>query len=251
MKYLFILFVFNSLCGAQTTELKSIKPDTLWLKQDQMSNWYGVKNNVLILKKNAKIYTYANLNKGKLTAIDVYNPLQLLLFYKNNNGVVILDNQLNELFKLNNYDGIFENIGTASQNEFWFYDSLCQKFGLYNWQKQNMKWLSTVLPVQFLYHTSNYNFYYWVNHNFELYKIDKFGNIKYLYVLPQTNSYEMVNEQNWILINEKEVFQYNYVSKEKVLIHSSKETIRNHCYNDGKLIIFTDTNQIQLNFNSK
>jgi hypothetical protein len=44
-------------------------------------------------------FVYQNFSLGKITKVDLQNPLKIVLFYENFNTVVTLDNQLNEIQK--------------------------------------------------------------------------------------------------------------------------------------------------------
>lgn len=78
--------------------------------------------------------SYSNRNLGKPTHIDVSNPLKILLFYPDQQTVVILDNQLAELSQLSlkgnvnkpNYQpaAICKHTGT---DHIWLYDELSRK----------------------------------------------------------------------------------------------------------------------------
>lgn len=52
-----------------------------------------------IKKNNTQLWQYKNLSLGKITKIDLQNPLKIVLFYEGFNSVILLDNQLNEIQK--------------------------------------------------------------------------------------------------------------------------------------------------------
>ena len=64
------------------------------------SNFYLIKNSI-VKKTLESTYTYNNINLGELYKIDLFNPLQIKLFYKDQNSIVILDNKLSEIKKIN------------------------------------------------------------------------------------------------------------------------------------------------------
>ena len=51
--------------------------------------------------KDHQSLEYKNISLGKITKVDLQNPLKIVLFYENFNTAVLLDNQLNETQKIN------------------------------------------------------------------------------------------------------------------------------------------------------
>ena len=106
-KILFILII-NFLCfSLQSQEvIPAVKQsDTqltcdIFLGFDNQKSIYSLKNNILTKNSDGITYQYNNLSLGKITNVDFQNPLQIVIFYKNFNTVVLLDNQLNEIKKI-------------------------------------------------------------------------------------------------------------------------------------------------------
>ena len=63
-------------------------------------NFYLIKNSI-VKKTSESTFTYNNIDLGELYKIDLFNPLQIKLFYKDQNSIVILDNKLSEIKKVN------------------------------------------------------------------------------------------------------------------------------------------------------
>ncbi len=68
---------------------------------DGSENMYYIKNNVLFKKNKKELWQYKNISLGKITHVDIQNPLKTILFYENFNTVITLDNQFNETQKIN------------------------------------------------------------------------------------------------------------------------------------------------------
>ncbi len=135
MKILFciISFFFTSFLFSQKdSSLKLVKTYKLIATDfnvDQLGNIYIVTPTAQLKKINAKGDSLAvyNLSKryGKLSTIDVTNPLKVLLFYKDYATVVIIDRLLNitntiDLRKQNIYQ--VNVIATSYDGQIWFYD---------------------------------------------------------------------------------------------------------------------------------
>ena len=72
----------------------------IFLGFDNQKSIYSLNNNILTKNSDGITYQYNNLSLGKITNVDFQNPLQIVIFYKNFNTVVLLDNQLNEIKKI-------------------------------------------------------------------------------------------------------------------------------------------------------
>ena len=135
---LYILLLLTCSLGfSQKPKLKTTSLDTEELENktyigfDGLGNNYYTKNNVFIKQDSKQKWEYKNVALGKITSVDYINPLQIVVFYEDFNTIITLDNQLNEIQKLNLFDidsSIFASkIGMASQNQFWIYNALTQQ----------------------------------------------------------------------------------------------------------------------------
>ncbi len=97
---------------------------------DIQGNEYTINNNELIKKKKSTSTTFRYSNKlyGNLYAIDVSNPLRVLLFYKEAQKIIITDNTLSEqsqqVISLEEVN-LFQTQAIANSkmgNEIWMYD---------------------------------------------------------------------------------------------------------------------------------
>ena len=131
------------LCFCQNQRLKTTAlgtkeiEDKIYIGFDGLGNNYFIKENVFSMQNETKSWEYKNVALGKISSVDFLNPLKIVLFYEDFNTIVTLDNQLNEVQKLNLFEidnTIFAaKIGLASQNQFWIYNSLTQQIMLYDY----------------------------------------------------------------------------------------------------------------------
>ncbi len=96
---IYISILFQFLQPAEFQFVKSVKVDGDSHFSDPMGNVYIIKNNHLV--KFVQDYTqaaeYTNLFLGNIHSIDVSDPLRILIYYKDHNQVVWVDNYLSEL----------------------------------------------------------------------------------------------------------------------------------------------------------
>jgi hypothetical protein len=105
---------------------------------DELGNLFYTENQVFYRKSGQRIFSFSNVDLGELTAVDMGNPFKILLFYRDFNSVIILDNNLNELSQRLDFTGEtqFNNVlfvGNSSQNNIWLYAD-DNKLHLYNYE---------------------------------------------------------------------------------------------------------------------
>ena len=99
----YLVFLFPIFLKAQ--EIKLLSQDTLpatydvfWGKDVVGCSYFSIQNDVFKVCENHSANFTSNLG-GKLTNVDVFNSLNVFLFYKNTNSVVVLYKKFNIIFK--------------------------------------------------------------------------------------------------------------------------------------------------------
>ncbi|GAA4737361.1 hypothetical protein [Flavisolibacter ginsenosidimutans] len=141
MKFFFLIlscFIAGAV-GAQITDssfslVKTYKGDIAGAAVDNLDNLYIISSTGQVKKfgpKGDSIGVFNGIrNYGKLTAIDVTNPLKPLLFYKDFSNVVILDRFLASRSSLNlrKYNILQPSaIGLSYDNNIWVFDTYDNK----------------------------------------------------------------------------------------------------------------------------
>ncbi|NHN27630.1 hypothetical protein FIA58_018265 [Flavobacterium jejuense] len=242
---LFLSLTFSILSQEKikTTFIDSLVLENKTVYEINEHNIYYSVNNVFYKKTKDKEFNYTNITLGNLTTVDLYNPLQTVLFYKDFNTVILLDNQLNENHKIegNKLENIvaFSCIGLAIQNQIWFYDSLSQKIGLYNFKTDTYKFISTPLTSKITLHTTDYNYFYWIDEENICYTISIFGKIKTIGKLPVYDTIQILNEENYVIKKEKQLYLFKKKENKLFEISISKNSFDKFYYKNGILSIFT------------
>ena len=258
LTYLFLIITSNLI--AQSS-INCIKVDSISLERaeeffgkDNFQNYYYVVSNELFKKNKSKAYNYKNLALGEIHDIAIENPLQIILLYKNFNTVVLLDNQLNEVQKIDfnsiNQNLIITSIGFGGQNKLWFFDSVSQKIGIYDLITSSIKFLSTPLKGNITKKITTYNLFYFVNENNEYLSISIFGKIQRIGNLPPNESFCFLDESKIIFTNSNSFFVYDFNLKIISKLDISEKSSQNFFFKDGILSIFTQNKIInyQINF---
>lgn len=258
LTYLFLIITSNLI--AQSS-INCIKVDSINLERaeefvgkDNLQNYYYVVNNELFKKNKSKAYNYKNLALGEIHDIAIENPLQIILLYKNFNTVVLLDNQLNEVQKIDfnsiNQNLIITSIGFGGQNKLWFFDSVSQKIGIYDLITSSIKFLSTPLKGNITKKMTTYNLFYFVNENKEYQSISIFGKIENLGYLPPNDNFCFLNENKIIFTTNNSFYLYDFNLKTVSELNINQKSFQNFFFKDGILSIFTQNKifNYQINF---
>lgn len=134
---------------------------------DGFNNFLYIQKNVLYKKTESTVLQYQNLSLGKITKVDITNPLKIILFYEEFNTVVVLDNQLNEIQKIDfskiETPIVATSIGIAGQNKLWIFNSLTQLLGLYDINTNTYQAIGTPIKEGFSYYQTNFNYFEWID----------------------------------------------------------------------------------------
>lgn len=186
MKYITYLFLLlsYSICAQKTIETSFVKKTDfktdLLIAIDNFGTKYFINNNVFNKKDATKTITYNNLQLGNITTANAFNPLKMNLFYKDFNSVIILDNRLAEIFKidfnaLSKYKNV-SHVSTGHDNTIWIFNQDNQKLELFDYKTRTTR--TQTVPIQsiVLDLKSNYNFCFLLTKNF-LYTYNYFGSL--------------------------------------------------------------------------
>jgi hypothetical protein len=185
-KLFYILFLFSFTSFAQEQVKASLK-DSTHLKAETVFGvdtfgtlYYTTEDDSFHKKTKDTIITYANFQLGEITSANAFNSLKINLFYKDFNTVVILDNRLAEVYKIDfNTTQPYKNVSyvsTGFDNTLWIFNQDLQQLELYDYRTNKIR-LKTV-PVQsdVLDLKSDYNNCYMLTENY-LYIYNYFGSL--------------------------------------------------------------------------
>lgn len=249
-KLLFLFLVLQfTFAKAQSEKVNITKINTFPFQAEQFIGfdsyqfYYFIENNVLHRIKDHKSLEYKNISLGKITQVIIENPLKIILFYGDFNTIIILDNQLNEIQKINltenNIPIIASSTGIAVQNQLWIYDSLNQQIGLYNYLKNSFRYISTSFPDQSKYEQSDFNNFYWIDKKNNWYSCDIFGKINLIAKIPDFEMVKILNEKEYIYFKNGNFFYVDVNKKEIQQFEILEKTFKNFYYKDQILAIFT------------
>lgn len=249
--WMFLAFLIQGNSYGQTiieSELLTTSPQGVsYIAYDAFDYCYTVNQNVFRKSKANENWEYKNVSLGKITKIDIQNPLKILLFYENFNTVILLDNQLNESQNINlSLQPVLINttaIGLASQNQLWLYNTINQQIGNYNFLKNEYKPISIPLVTKIKYYTTDFNFFIWIDEKMEVYTCSLFGAIESLGKIPNGDQFQILNSHQ-ILCREGQKIMLLSRQKNKSWTSTPvvlpEKRFENFYYNAQILSIFTN-----------
>lgn len=252
MKHLLHLFIFafTTLALSQEQSIKAIKTNTVLLTADDfigfdgLGNCFYLQNNVVHKKGETTMAQYQNLALGKITKVDILNPLKVVVFYKDFNSVVLLDSQLNEIQRVDfsklDTPIVASAVGISGQNKLWLFNSLNQQIGLYDLTNNNYQNLGVPIKEEFQYYQSDFNYFHWIDSDTQWNTCTVYGTIF-------TNGKTEGNESVQLLDNKKLLFAKQNkiylkdIEQDKVYeIEIVEKSFKKMYYKDQILSIFTD-----------
>lgn len=147
---------------------------------DNYNAVYKITNNELSIKKNGDAISYSNLSLGNISSVNAFNPLKNNIFYKDFNTVIILDNRLAEITKVDfNSTVPFRNVSkvsTGNDNTIWLFNENTRQLELFDYLTHKTR--ATTLPIdgEVLSIESNYN-YCWLLTDTHIYTYNYFGSL--------------------------------------------------------------------------
>ncbi len=244
--FFFFSVAFSQEKSISTTLLQSelLEADT-YVGQDKFGHRYYIKNNVLNKKSKQGILQYKNVALGKITRVDLLNPLKIVVFYEKFNTVVTLDNQLNETatlyFSTNQNNPIVASaVGLAAQNKLWVFNNLNQQLGLFEGSKNHFQPLASPFSTAIKFYQTDYNYFYWVTQNNQAYYCDLFGNISFLGSIPEADAIQFLPNHNYIYSHSNHLYWHHTVKNETHAITIDKKTFQSFHFSQQILTIFTN-----------
>jgi len=171
MKWLLILF-FTSLLTTQaqqsSTQSISLICDEFY-GVDDFENLYYSTNNVLYKKSPTDRMEFYDLQLGDIASVDIINPLKILVFYRDMQTIVFLDNRLNEQLRLNlntlQPQRFIEHARLAGERRLWLYNMDMSRLELYDYVNNRLINSTTPISNPVVKMQCDYNFCHLITSN--------------------------------------------------------------------------------------
>lgn len=176
------------------------KPQLTYYGLNHLGDTSSILNNEIAKETLLKTFTFKDPFLGTIEVYDERNPLQQLVFYKNTQNIVLLDNQLSVKDKISLIDRFPEidavYAALSSQSSIWIFDQTSKRWCLISSNQNQPKYISN--PVsEYDFITTSGNFAYWQVKNV-VYGIDIYGNVLEQQILPSRSQLLAVNGDYYI-----------------------------------------------------
>ncbi|WP_299525729.1 hypothetical protein [Winogradskyella sp.] len=142
--------------------------------------YYSTDDNTFNKKTKDTTITYTNFQLSEITTANAFNPLKINLFYQEFNTVIILDNRLAEVFKIDfNTTQPYKNVSfvsTGFDNTIWIFNQDLQQLELYDYKSNKIRLKTVPIQSEILDLKSDYNNCYMLTENY-LYVYNYFGSL--------------------------------------------------------------------------
>jgi hypothetical protein len=181
---LFLLLSVSAFCQ-ENSEARLL--DSIKFKAEQIFGvdnfgtfYYSDKNGSFYTKSADTTISYANFQLGKITSANAFNPLKINLFYQDFNTVIILDNRLAEILKvdfnlLEDYKNV-SFISTGFDNTLWLFNQDLQQLELYDYMINKTRFKAVPIQSRILDLKSDYNYCFMLTEAY-LYVYNYFGSL--------------------------------------------------------------------------
>ncbi len=171
---------------------------------DNFKTQFYIQDNTFIAKRTQGDLKYSNIQLGNISSINTFNPLKINLFYKNFNTVIILDNRLAEIYKLDfNTLTPYKNvthISTGSDNTLWLFNQDTQILELFDYKINKTRAVTLPIKSKVLDIASNYNNCWLLTKDY-LYAYNYFGSLLYKI---ENDGFTTLKENNDNLVLQKD-----------------------------------------------
>ena len=216
-----------------------------YIGTDPFGAKYTIANNEFRKTKEGKTQKYKTLSLGEIYSVDIQNPLQIVLFYRKFNTVVLLDNQMNETSRIDFSQLaeplIAEAAGLASQNRLWLYDINTQQLGLYDLIQGKFKTITPPFTDNIKYYSNDYNYFYWVDTTNKCFMANLFGKVGFLGTVPDYDQIQVISANTAIIKKDGGLYLYSLEKQTSTPIAIVDKSFASFHYTAQILSIFTDT----------
>ena len=160
-----LLFTTLSLPAQELVEVDSKPLDAdRFLGYDAYGNLFYLKNMALYKTGPLGDFFFQDFSLGPVESVDIINPLNVVVFYRDTQAVVFLDNRLNEIERIElsaqsatlNVDAV-TNTGN---NRLWVFNVDTQQVETYNYRNQRQTVVSQPTTGELRSVSSDFNYYY-------------------------------------------------------------------------------------------
>lgn len=214
--------------------------DEKFIGIDKYNHLYSLNKNILFKKRENKTDQFSALGLGEITSVDILNPLKIVVFYSEINTVVLLDDRLNEIQRINFNElselKIVDFVGNAGKNNLWIFNSLTKELEIFDYKKK--KSIAHTQPVmqEILQLQSNFN-YCWLLTSNGLLSYNSYGSFVDEWFEENIADFRFYNNY-FIYQKEKTLYVFDIRNKTSHSLELPKIDIRNFYTHNENIYIY-------------
>jgi hypothetical protein len=211
---------------------------------DGLGNYFFIKNNVLYKQTSTELLQYQNLLLGKIDKVDLVNPLKVVVFYKAFNTVVVLDNLMNEIQRIDFSSPEIEIIasatGISSRNKLWVFNVLNQQIGLYDLNSNTYQNLGVPIKNEIDVYQTDFNYFHWINEKNEWNTSTIFGRVTINGIVDASDQIHFIDLTRMLFSIDGKLYFKDLKENQLYQIDIFEKSFKKFYYKDQILSIFTD-----------
>jgi len=246
LKQLLLILIIPFFAWSQ--EISLVKKTTLeadtFIGIDSFSDTLYIKEQVLYKKTKSDIYNFKDFQLGEIYSVDIVNPMNIAVYYQDFNTVVLLDNRLNEIERVE-FNNISEFTNTsqvtvAANNSLWVFNIDLQQLELYNYRSKLKTVVSLPINGEVLSQVSNFNYCFILTEE----KIRAYNIYGSLLVEINNDGFQKIIQlnENLIAIKDNELYYIDKKTREFIKIKSPEITIKDLQLTQDYLYIYNGKN---------
>ncbi|MEI7508893.1 MAG: hypothetical protein WCJ62_05445 [Flavobacterium sp.] len=243
-----LLIVFGSGFG-QYPKISATKIETVAFDADSFvgfdgfHNYFYIKDNTLFKKSENNLMQYQNVSLGTITKIDILNPLKVIVFYEEFNTVIALDNQLNEIQRVDfsklDTPIVTNAIGISGQNKLWFFNTLNQQIGLYDLLTNTSQNLGMSIANGVKYYQTDFNYFHWIDKQNQWNTSTIYGRISQNGAVEASRNLQLLYDNKLLYVKDNVLYLLDRNINKRYEIDIVEKSLKNFYYRDQILSIFT------------
>lgn len=243
----FVAFLTAFSVNAQMAVFKKelVRPPQLtYYGLNHLGDTSSIVSNEIAKETLLKTFTFKDPFLGAIEVYDERNPLQQLVFYKNTQNIVLLDNQLSVKEKIVLIDRFPEidavYAALTSQASIWIFDYASKRWCIVSSQQDQPSFVSNPITT-YSFLTTYGNFAYWQKDDV-VYGIDIYGKVIQEQNLPKNAQLLAINGDLLVYVSNNKLFLLNSKNKEAEQLAEVQSTIDSVIFNAKSLsVLTTDT----------
>lgn len=240
----FIVFFTVFSVNAQMAVFKKglVRPPQLtYYGLNHLGDTSSIVSNEIAKETLLKTFTFKDPFLGNITQYDERNPLKQLVFYKNTQQLVFLDNQLSVKEKIiltdrfPEIDAVYAAL--TSQASIWIFDYASKRWCIVSSQQDQPSFVSNPITT-YSFLTTYGNFAYWQKDDI-VYGIDIYGKVIQEQNLPKKAQLLAINGDLLVYVSNNKLFLLNTKNKETEQLAEVQSIIDSVIFNANSLSVLT------------